>query len=143
MSDETKVIGKCSYNFRKANFMEARTEAFKLTALLKGCFKAVKDVDGKEKSDFDIGQLLSNLNSKEMADVELFISKNATVTDENGEKFLLMNQAEANKFFNDHRDEYFQFLFEGLKFHFLGFLPSGIASKVNTLNLDSLAALAM
>lgn len=137
MQDENKMIGQCTYQFRKANFMQARTEAFKLTALLKGCFSN----DGQ--SNFDIGQLFANLNSKEMESVEKFICQNATVTDEQGKKFLLQNSTESDAFFNDHRDEYFQFLFEGLKFHFLGFLPNGIASKVNMLDLDKLADLAM
>lgn len=137
MQSEDKIIGNCTYSFRKANFMVARTEAFKLTALLKGCFAS------EGKTDFDIGQLLSNLNSQEMNEVEKFIAQHTVVTDENGKKFILQKDNEAENFFNEHRDQYLQFLFEGLKFHFLGFLPNGLASKVSTLSLDNLADLAM
>ncbi|WP_392552096.1 putative phage tail assembly chaperone [Orbus wheelerorum] len=135
MQPEDKIIGECTYHLRKANFIEAKAEAFKLTTLLKGCFTN----DGK--AGFDIGQFLANLNSQEMEGVERFICKYATVTNEDGTKVLLQNPKEANDFFNEHREQYFEFIFEGVKFHFLGFLPNGIASKVNTLGLETLSDL--
>lgn len=137
MQEHEIQIEECTYKLSPANFIEAKTEAFKLTALLKGCFST------GEQMNFDIGQLLVNINSPAMADVEKFILKHAVVIDENNKKFLLQKQEEANAFFNLHRQHYFSFIFEGLKFHFLGFLPSGLASKVSTLDLAKLADSAM
>ncbi|RKS86913.1 tail assembly chaperone [Orbus hercynius] len=137
MQDHETQIGECTYKLRAANFIEAKIEAFKLTTLLKGCFSASESVN------FDIGQLLVNINSPAMADVEKFILKHAVVVDEHNKTFLLQKSDEANTFFNTHRDHYFSFIFEGLKFHFLGFLPNGLASKVSTLDLGKLVDSAM
>lgn len=137
MENKTVQIGDCEYTLMPSSFMTAKAEAFKLTTLLKGCFSSGENVN------FDIGQLLVNINSPAMVDIEKFILKYAIVIDENGKKFLLQKQDEANQFFDAHRDQYFNFLFEGLKFHFLGFLPSGLASKVSTLDLAKLADSAM
>ena len=123
-------IDNVTYELQRSNFFEANKQLKVLTALAKGCF-AMKD----GKTAFDIGELISNIGSDEFASVEAFILKHTVATDENGNKVLFNKQEELNKFFNDHRSHYYQVIFEGLKFHFLGFLPSGLESKVNMLNL--------
>lgn len=131
-------IESVAYEFQRSNFFEANKQLKVLTALAKGCF-AMKD----GKTSFDIGELIANVGSEEFATVEGFILKHLVATNENGEKVLFNKQEELNKFFNEHRSHYYQVIFEGLKFHFLGFLPSGLESKISTLNLAEMASQAM
>jgi Protein of unknown function (DUF2669). len=126
------------YTFTQADFFKSNKYLKKLTALLKGCF-SVDD----SKSGFDIGQLASNIGSEQFAEIEKFILDYVTAIDENGNKVLFQKPDEAGKFFNTHRNHYYQIIIEGLKFHFLGFLPSGIASNLNTLSLETVAERAM
>ncbi|QHJ84911.1 MAG: hypothetical protein [Caudoviricetes sp.] len=137
MKEENIKIGDCVYHMRKASFMDTKDQAFKLTALLKGCFT------NTDKGNFDVGQLIANLNSKEIDEITKFLCAQTSVTDENGKKLLLFKTDEFESFFGEHQDQYFQFLFAGVKFHFLGFLPNGLASKVNTLDLEKAAGLVM
>lgn len=133
MENKTIQIGDCEYTLMPAGFMASKKELAKLTSLLDGCFPSV------EKVNFDIGRLIKNLSSETMEEIEKFICKYATVTDETGKKFLLQNSKEVEGFFSSHTGDYYSFIIEGFKFHFLGFLPSGLASKVNTLDLEKLA----
>lgn len=128
------LINDCNYEMRSANFQKALAQAYKLTSLLKGAF-----VDNQ----LDIGALLCNLDTKEVQEVSKFILSHTVVTDEENKKHLLQNEKEADAFFNFHRDHYFKVLFEGVKFHFLPFLPSGIASSLNTLSLENLQSSVM
>lgn len=132
------IIEDVTYQFSKSNFFEANKQLKVLTALAKGCFTMQ---DGK--TGFDIGELISNIGSEEFASVEKFILNHTTATNENGEKVLFNKAEELNKFFNEHRSHYYQVIFEGLKFHFLGFLPSGLESKISSTNLAELAERAM
>ena len=127
-------IEDITYEFQQANFFEANKQLKTLTGLMKGCFV----VDGS-KTGFDIGELISNVGSESFAGVERFILQHLTATDENGEKILFNKPEEINKFFNTHRSHYYQVIFEGLKFHFLGFLPNGLESKISTLSLKEVA----
>ena len=132
------IIDDVTYELQRSNFFEANKQLKVLTALTKGCF-AIQD----GKAAFDVGALISNIGSEEFATVEGFILKHLVATNENGEKVLFNKQEELNKFFNEHRSHYYQVIFEGLKFHFLGFLPSGLESKISTLNLAEMATQAM
>lgn len=132
------ILDDVTYELQRSNFFEANKQLKVLTALAKGCFT----MQGG-KTGFDIGELISNIGSEEFASVESFILKHTVATDENGNKVLFNKSEELNKFFNDHRSHYYQVIFEGLKFHFLGFLPSGLESKISTLNLAEVANKAM
>jgi hypothetical protein len=134
MADLDFTIDDVTYTFRQTDFFKANKYLKKLTALLQGCFS----FEGN-KSGFDIGQLASNIGSEQFAEIEKFILDYVTAVDENGKKVLFQKPQEAGDFFNTHRSHYYQVIFEGLKFHFLGFLPSGIASSLNTLNLEEMA----
>lgn len=132
------IIDDVTYELQRSNFFEANKQLKVLTALTKGCF-AIQDGE----TAFDVGALISNIGSEEFAGVEKFILQHAVATDENGNKVLFNKPEELSKFFNDHRSHYYQVIFEGLKFHFLGFLPNGLGSKISTLNLAEVASKAM
>lgn len=122
------------YTFKQADFYKANKYLKKLTALLKGCFSV-----GDTTSGFDIGQLASNIGTEQFEEIERFILDYVTATDEAGKKILFQNPREASEFFNAHRSHYYQIIIEGLKFHFLAFLPSGLLSNLNTLSLEEIA----
>ncbi len=134
MADLDFTIDSVTYTFRQADFFKANKYLKKLTALLKGCFS----LDGN-KTGFDFGQLASNIGTEQFEEIEKFILTYVTAVDENGKTVLFHKPQEASDFFNTHRSHYYQVIFEGLKFHFLGFLPSGILSNLNTLNLEAIA----
>ncbi|WP_085248074.1 phage tail assembly chaperone [Gilliamella mensalis] len=134
MQNTDFIIDDVTYTFKQADFFKANKYLKKLTALLKGCFS----LDGN-KSGFDIGQLASNIGSEQFAEIEKFILDYVTAVDENGKKVLFQKPQESGEFFNNHRSHYYQVIIEGLKFHFLAFLPSGIASKLSTANLETVA----
>lgn len=134
MADLDFTIDSVTYTFRQADFFKANKYLKKLTALLKGCFS----LDGN-KTGFDFGQLASNIGTEQFEEIEKFILTYITAVDENGKTVLFQKPQEASDFFNNHRNHYYQVIFEGLKFHFLGFLPSGILSNLNTLNLEEMA----
>lgn len=127
-------IDEVTYELQRSNFFEANKQLKVLTALAKGCFSMQ---DGK--AGFDIGELIANIGSEQFSSVEKFILQHTVATDEEGNKVLFNNPQELSKFFNEHRSHYYQVIFEGLKFHFLDFLPSGLESKINTLNLKEMA----
>lgn len=132
------TIDDVVYTFTQADFFKSNKYLKKLTALLQGCFS----FEGN-KSGFDIGQLASNIGSEQFAEIEKFILDYLTAVDENGKKILFQKPQEAGEFFNTHRSHYYQVIVEGLKFHFLGFLPNGIASKLSTASLETVAETVM
>lgn len=132
------TIDDVVYTFTQADFFKSNKYLKKLTALLQGCFS----FEGN-KSGFDIGQLASNIGSDQFAEIEKFILDYVTAVDENGKKILFQKPQEAGEFFNTHRSHYYQVIVEGLKFHFLGFLPNGIASKLSTASLETVAETVM
>lgn len=115
MNEELIEINGTNYEMRKANFFEARDVAMTFLSVLNG---AVSIKNGQP--DINVGAMLSNLTSAEMEKVQSFILKYTVV---NGVK--LSSKVEAEKHFNDHRQDYFQLMFEGVKFHFVDFLPNG------------------
>ncbi|PVZ86705.1 hypothetical protein C9426_14915 [Serratia sp. S1B] len=124
-----------TYEYRQANFIEAKNQAMKLLGLLKGCI-SMQD----SKVDVDIGGIVSNIGSPEMQSLEQFILKYLTVTDESGTAILLKNADVFNQHFNAHRSHYIPLIIEGAKFHFADFLPDGVASAINMPNSVSLTA---
>lgn len=138
MQSTDLTIDDVVYTFTQADFFKSNKYLKKLTALLKGCFS----LEGN-KSGFDIGQLASNIGSEQFTEIEKFILDYVTAIDENGGKVLFQKPQEAGSFFNTHRSHYYQVIIEGLKFHFLDFLPSGIASKLSTTNLETVAGKVM
>ena len=112
MADLDFTIDDVTYTFRQTDFFKANKYLKKLTALLKGCFS----LEGNQ-TGFDIGQLASNIGSEEFVEIEKFVLDYVSAVDENGKTIL------------------FQIISEGLKFHFLGFLPNGILSNLSTLSL--------
>ena len=132
------TIDDVVYTFTQADFFKSNKYLKKLTALLQGCFS----FEGN-KSGFDIGQLASNIGSDQFAEIEKFILDYVTAIDENGKKILFQKPQEAGEFFNTHRSHYYQIIIEGIKFHFLGFLPNGIASKLSTASLETVAETVM
>ncbi|MWN31017.1 MULTISPECIES: phage tail assembly chaperone [unclassified Gilliamella] len=132
------TIDDVVYTFTQADFFKSNKYLKKLTALLQGCFS----FEGN-KSGFDIGQLASNIGSEQFAEIEKFILDYVTAVDENGKKVLFQKPQEAGEFFNTHRSHYYQVIIEGLKFHFLGFLPNGLLSNLSTLSLEEIAQKAM
>lgn len=131
LQTENIEIGGVNYELRKANFFEAKNMAMSLSTILNG---AVSLKDGS--TDIDFGAILSNLNSAEMEKVQDFILKYATA---DGVK--LSSKVEAEKHFNEHRSNYFQLMFEGLKFHFADFFPGG-SEFVKNISLEQVLSAA-
>lgn len=138
MQNTDFILDDITYTFRQADFFKANKYLKKLTALLKGCFS----LDGN-KTGFDFGQLASNIGTEQFEEIEKFILTYITAIDEDGKTVLFQKPQEISDFFNTHRSHYYQVIVEGLKFHFLGFLPNGIASKLNTASLEEMAQRAM
>lgn len=138
MQNTDFILDDITYTFRQADFFKTNKYLKKLTALLKGCFS----LDGN-KTGFDFGQLASNIGTEQFEEIEKFILNYVTAIDENGKTVVFQKPQEISDFFNTHRSHYYQVIVEGLKFHFLDFLPSGIASKLNTANLEEIAQRAM
>lgn len=134
MQNTDFILDDITYTFRQADFFKANKYLKKLTALLRGCFS----LDGN-KTGFDVGQLAANIGTEQFEEIEKFILNYVTAVDENGKTVLFQNPQESSDFFNTHRSHYYQVIFEGLKFHFLVFLPDGIASKLNTASLEEMA----
>ena len=132
------TIDDVVYTFTQADFFKSNKYLKKLTALLKGCFS----LDGN-KTGFDFGQLASNIGTEQFEEIEKFILNYVTAVNEDGKTVVFQKPQEISEFFNTHRSHYYQVIVEGLKFHFLGFLPDGIASKLNTANLEEIAQRAM
>ena len=132
------TIDDVVYTFTQADFFKSNKYLKKLTALLKGCFS----LDGN-KTGFDFGQLASNIGTEQFEEIEKFILNYVTAVNEDGKTVVFQKPQEISEFFNTHRSHYYQVIVEGLKFHFLGFLPDGIASKLNTANLETVAETVM
>lgn len=130
MQNKDFIVDDVTYTFKQADFFKANKYLKKLTALLKGCFS----LEGNQ-AGFDIGQLASNIGSEEFVEIEKFVMDYVSAVDENGKTILFQNPKEQGEFFNTHRSHYYQIIIEGLKFHFLGFLPNGILSNLSTLSL--------
>lgn len=126
-------IDGITYEHRNGNFIETKNIGMKLMQLLKGNMV----MEGKDVR-IDIGGALANIGTPDFAAVENFILKFVTVTDAAGSLIEVKNGDTFNAHFNAHRSHYFKMIFDGLKFHFSDFLPAGLASKANTLDLDKL-----
>ncbi|MDF7679105.1 putative phage tail assembly chaperone [Enterobacteriaceae bacterium ESL0689] len=123
------------YEHRQANFIEAKNQAMKLLALLKGCI-SMQD----SKVEIDIGGIVSNIGSAEMQGVEAFIIKYVTVRDENDQPVTLNRTDVFNRHFNAHRSHYIPLIIEGIMFHFADFLPDGVASAISMPDSVTLTA---
>jgi len=119
---ESIEIDGVSYKFMPSNFIAAKGHAAKLLSLLKGAIN-YKDED----FDIDIGEILSNIGSKETEATELFILNHVEVQ-EDGENFLIKDTSSINKHFGKHPSHYIQVIFEGAKYHFLPISPPGLWS---------------
>lgn len=131
LQTENIEIGGVNYELRKANFFEAKNMAMSLSTILNG---AVSLKDGS--ADIDFGAILSNLNSDAMEKVQDFILRYTTA---DGVK--LSSKVEAEKHFNENRSNYFQLMFEGLKFHFADFFPNG-GEFVKSISLEQVLSAA-
>lgn len=81
-----------------------------------------------EDVNIDVGQIIANIGSPAFSGVESFILKYASVINAEGGEILLRNVSQAETHFNANRGDYAQLIFEGLKYHFLDFLPAGAKS---------------
>lgn len=126
-------IDGITYEHRNGNFIATKNIGMKLMQLLKGNMV----MEGKDVR-IDIGGALANIGTPDFAAVENFILKFVTVTDATGSVIAVQDGDVLNAHFNAHRNHYFKMIFDGLKFHFSDFLPAGLASKANTLDLGNL-----
>lgn len=122
-----------TYEHRHSNFIEAMTHAKKLLGLFKGCMSL-----SGQTVDIDLGGVLANIGSPEMQSTEKFILKWVVAKDAEGNVIQLDKVDVFNRHFNTHRSHYYALIIEGMKFHFMDFLPGGLVSKVNTLSLETL-----
>ncbi len=123
----------------------SKSKAFELLNLLDGSLKAKtvkrKNEEGKEVSDIDLdldfAKIIGNINSSAMKSVEQFILKNCKLFLKHDGEWLQVDTAkkdEINYVFNLHADHYLNFQMEGIKFHFVKFLPSGTGLLANLAN---------
>lgn len=133
MSEQEKTIelDGVTYVMRKANFGTAIKHTKKLGSLLDG---AITSMDGK--TDINFGAVLENFQKPEMAEIEKFVMDWLTVDGK-----PLSTDAALGDHFNGHADHYFKLVFEGVKFHFLRFLPIG-QEFLQGISLEKLAAVA-
>lgn len=123
MQTHELIINSNRYVLRSANFFETKTQLQSLLSLAKDAI----NMQG-ENVDIDVGQIIANVGSPAFSGVENFILKYASVINAEGGEILLKNLSGAEAHFNANRSDYAQLIFEGLKYHFLDFLPAGAKS---------------
>ncbi|WP_249932563.1 phage tail assembly chaperone [Campylobacter mucosalis] len=124
-----------NYSLRPANFFETKQH---FTSLLSVAKKAVSMQENT--LNIDIGQLVANVGGAEFSGVENFILAYASVFDDEGKERLLKSRAEAEMHFNANRNDYIPLIIEGLKYHFLDFLPDTTKSLMSMQNLVAMGA---
>lgn len=152
MDEKLKVI------FISAPVQISRDKALELLRLLDGSLKAktveLEELDekGQKKKtidfDLDFTKILANFSSGTMKGIEQFIIKNSKMYLNSGGEWHQVDttkKVEVDFVFNLHADQYFNFLIDGVKFHFAKHLPSGngllanLANKaVNKMQLDEM-----
>lgn len=150
--DEVLVDEQIKVVFIQNNSLDlSKTKALELLKLLDGSLKAkTVEVDGQKTIDFDLDftKIISNLGSPSMKGVEDFIQRNCKMFIKDGSEWVQVDTAkkiEVDFVFHRYAGQYFNFLIEGIKFHFAKFLPSGngllanLANKaVNKMQLENL-----
>lgn len=145
-SGETFIEEHLKVIFTENNNLElTKGRAFELLKLLDGSLKAktIKRIndEGKEVSDIDFdldfAKIIGNINSPAMKTVEEFILKNCKIFLKHDGEWLQVDTAkkdEVNFAFNQHAEHFLNFQIEGIKFHFVKFLPSGTGLLANLAN---------
>ena len=143
--DSLKIV------FISAPVQVSRDKALELLRLLDGSLKAkTVEHEGQKTIDFDLDftKILANFSSGTMKGIEQFIIKNSKMyLNVEGEwrQADTAVKAEVDYVFNQHANQYFNFLIDGIKFHFAKHLPSGngllanLANKaVNKMQMDEM-----
>lgn len=125
----------------------SRTKALELLRLLDGSIKAktveLEELDekgNKKKTidfDLDFTKILANFSSGTMKSIEEFIIKNSRIyllSDGEWHQVDVSKKVEVDFAFTLHASEYFNFLIDGVKFHFAKHLPSGNGLLANLAN---------
>lgn len=150
--DDVLVDEQIKVVFVQNNSLDlSKTKALELLKLLDGSLKAkTVEVDGQKTIDFDLDftKIISNLGSPSMKGVEDFIQRNCKMFIKDKDEWIQVDTAkkiEVDFVFHRYAGQYFNFLIEGIKFHFAKFLPSGngllanLANKaVNKMQLENL-----
>ncbi|MER1952411.1 MAG: putative phage tail assembly chaperone [Aerococcus urinaeequi] len=157
--DDVLVDEQIKVVFIQNNSLDlSKTKALELLKLLDGSIKAKTvetdelDESGNKKKtidfDLDFTKIIGNLGSPSMKGVEDFIQRNCKMFIKDGSEWVQVDTAkkiEVDFVFHRYAGQYFNFLIEGIKFHFAKFLPSGngllanLANKaVNKMQLESL-----
>ncbi|MGG7074328.1 putative phage tail assembly chaperone [Campylobacter sp. 9BO] len=119
-----------NYTLRQANFFETKGHFTAILGLAKNALKFNGDT-----ADIDIGQLIANIGTAEFSGVENFILAYASVFDNEGKEQLLKSRSTAESHFNANRGDYIPLIIEGLKYHFLEFLPDTLKSSTSIAGL--------
>lgn len=150
--DDVLVDEQIKVIFIQNNSLDlSKTKALELLKLLDGSLKAkTVEVDGQKTIDFDLDftKIIGNLGSTSMKGVEDFIQRNCKMFIKDDGEWVQVDTAkkiEVDFVFHRYAGQYFNFLIEGIKFHFAKFLPSGngllanLADKaVNKMQLENL-----
>lgn len=150
--DDVLVDEQIKVVFIQNNSLDlSKTKALELLKLLDGSLKAkTVEVDGQKTIDFDLDftKIIGNLGSPTMKGVEDFIQRNCKMFIKDDGEWIQVDTAkkiEVDFVFSRYAGQYFNFLIEGIKFHFAKFLPSGngllanLANKaVNKMQLENL-----
>lgn len=115
------------YEHQKGRFLETQKHSITLLNILKN---GVRINDGQATVDLES----INIGSPQMANIEKFILKHVVATDANGKSFTLKKEADIESYFDTRRSHYYAVVIDGLKFHFVDFIPASFASSKH-LNL--------
>ena len=157
--EDGEVIESVKVIYIQNNSLDlSKSKALELLKLLDGSIKAKTvetdelDESGSKKKtidfDLDFTKILGNFNSPVMKGVEEFIQKNCKMFIKHDGEWVQVDtskKVEIDYVFTKYADQYFNFLIDGIKFHFVKFLPSGngllanLANKaVNKMQLENL-----
>ena len=150
--EDGEVIESVKVIYIQNNSLDlSKSKALELLKLLDGSIKAkTVEIDGQKTIDFDLDftKILGNFNSPVMKGVEEFIQKNCKMFIKHDGEWVQVDtskKVEIDYVFTKYADQYFNFLIDGIKFHFVKFLPSGngllanLANKaVNKMQLENL-----
>lgn len=150
--EDGEVIESLKVIYIQNNSLDlSKSKALELLKLLDGSLKAkTVEVDGQKTIDFDLDftKIIGNLGSPSMKGVEDFIQRNCKMFIKDDGEWVQVDTSkkiEVDFVFHRYAGQYFNFLIEGIKFHFAKFLPSGngllanLANKaVNKMQLENL-----
>lgn len=121
-------LGSITYEHTRAGFLEKKKHSAALLNLLKNGVKIQGERVTVELCNIEI-------NSPQMENVEKFILKHTTATDEAGNAIPLKKDSDIDEHFGAFSNHYYVLMLDGLKFHFSDMIPESVR-KSGKFNFD-------